>query len=183
VNKAIGDVSGHLQNARAYAMATHTYVRVAVAKVNANPGSVNPASVFLSIVSTDGTLDDGAATDMADTSKWATLGKALVLDNLLLYDMDITSPDTSGDAKPRSSDIPAFSRMVGGRSVSFTGFIQFNPSGEARVMLAEPARYIKIAIDQPDPKDPSLARGRNPFILRLSGINGAVVALRKGEGI
>jgi len=189
VNKAIGDLSGHLQNARAYAMATHTYVRVAIAPngVTTTSGSLNPASMFLSLVSTDGTLDAVSANDMANSTnspKWATLGKALVLDNLLLYDtINGSSPNTSADTKPSDSDIPDFARNVGGRSVNFTGCIQFDPAGEARVEVSNPTRYIKIAIDKPSPSDASTGLGQNPFILRLSGINGAVMVLRKGEGI
>jgi len=180
VNKAIGDVSGCLQSARAYAMATHTYVRVAVGKEAANAGSLNLASVFIAILSADGTLGAGTAADMSDSSKWPMLGKPLVLDNLLVDNNIVgTSTDTSKDVLPSSSDIPTFSRTVAGRSVSFNGgFIQFSPSGEARVILAQPARYIKIAMDKS-----SGALGQNPFILRLSGINGAVMVLRKGEGI
>jgi len=174
VNKAIGDVFGVLQNARAYAMATHTYVRVAVGKVDSNPGTANPATVFLTILSKDGTLD------VADMATWPTLGKPLVLDNFLVDDTIVgTSPDTKDDVLPSKSDISAFSRAVGGRNVSFNaGFIQFSPNGEARVTLAQPARYIKIAMDKPGAQS-----GRNPFILRLSGINGAVTVLRKGAGI
>jgi len=178
VNKAIGDLSGILQSARACAMATHTYVRVAVGKVDSNPGTANPATVFLTMLSADGTLDAG--TDMANTSKWPALGKPLVLDNLLVDDAIAgTSPNTSGDVLPSSSKISTFIRAVGGQNVSFkAGFIQFSPNGEARVSLTEPARYIKIAMDKP-----GVQSGRNPFILRLSGINGTVKVLRKGEGI
>jgi len=71
------------------------------------------------------------------------------------------------------------SRSVPGRGeVSFTGVVQFGPGGEARVGFDEPSRHIKIAMDQPLPTGGAESMKKNPFILRLSGVNGAISVLR-----
>jgi hypothetical protein len=64
--------------------------------------------------------------------------------------------------------------MVSG--LTFTAFVQFDPSGEARVNTTELARNIKIGLDKPAPQG-----GKNPFILRLSGMNGTIVVIRKED--
>ena len=46
--------------------------------------------------------------------------------------------------------------------------------------FTEPARYIKIAIDRPLTNTVSMKR--DPFILRLSGVNGSIITLR-ADGI
>jgi len=198
VNKAIFDFSGTLQVARAYAMANHTYVRVAIAETNA---SNTVRLVILSLYSADGTLSAGSATpaasDMANPTMWPALGKALSLDNLSIYDViNGASPDTSNDIPPSQTlSSITFSRRVAADTPTFKGIIQYSPSGEAAVLqslsaASIPNRYIKIAMDQPAPGNASLpisGQGQKlpqqQFILRVSGVNGSVAILRKGEGI
>ncbi len=119
---------------------------------------------------------------MANDSYWSPILQPLIVRDLLIYDsLNGSSPNTATDSKPSSTDIAAFSRCVAALgTVSFNQVVQFSPSGEAGVLKSEAARYIKIAMDQPlQPTNTETARNKNPFILRLSGINGSVDVLRK----
>ena len=183
VNKAVADSSRVLELARVYAMANNTYVRVALARIDPQGGRVNPATVVISMCAANGKL--GSDGEMADPAKWPLINKPLILDNFVVDDeLNASLPDTSADVTPagknRSGEaIAAASRRVPGLSaeVTFSSFIQISPSGESRVAKDEPARNIKVAIDQ------SAGATKNPFILRLSGANGTVSILRKDDGI
>ena len=181
---AIGRLAGTYELARAYAMSSHTYVRVGLANLPpAQTGGGAPAVAVIIIAATDGSLANDTATGMADNTKWTTVDKSLILSNLWNYDtLNSTAPDTSTDLKPSGTDIVSFTRPVGSLGAqSFTAIVQYNPAGEARVLKAEAARYIKIGVDQPvQPSSPATAnRNQDPFMLRLSGINGSVTVLRK----
>jgi prepilin-type N-terminal cleavage/methylation domain-containing protein len=184
VNKALADLSSTLELARTHAMANRTYVRVLLAEVPAGGNSLFPQLVALPVYSANGT----ASGDMALTEEWPALGKPLVLDDLKIFDtLDGATPvNTSGDVTPMGANLQGAKmanvlRPIQGRgSLTFTGVIQFAPTGEARVSFEEPARYIKIAIDQPQANG-AAGRKKNPFILRLSGMNGSIRVLRAGE--
>lgn len=192
VNKAIFDVSGTLQAARAHAMAHHTYVRIAFAETTSVPGRL----VILSLSSSDGTLSAGstdapAASDMADSARWQTIAKPLTLENLGIF--NTINGASAGDAVPSDSPL-GFTRTVAGAALSFKWIIQFTPSGEASVLktvseVSAPDRYIKIAMDRPSPSSASSPMSavspaqQKQFVLRVSGVNGSVAILRKGEGL
>ncbi|MEM6821325.1 MAG: prepilin-type N-terminal cleavage/methylation domain-containing protein [Verrucomicrobiota bacterium] len=188
LNGSISDLKSTLENARAYAMANNTYVRVAIGEVQP-PASKYTATIVMPIYSTDGTLDHDTAIDMEDTLKWAFLGKPVILKSLLLYDFDTAasaSITTNEDAFPLDSNIS----KITGRKIPFIqdttprfdAFIQFNPAGEARVNTELPTRHIKLSFDQPDDQGHQRLN-QNPFILRLSGMNGTVSVLRKENQI
>ena len=179
VNQSIGDLSGALESARAYAMANHTYVRVGLAQVAADTIHAQPSVAVVMIFSADGELDAAASTDMADSTKWPLVRPPLLLQNLVFSDtLNGATPNTSSDSYPSQTDIGhlALAGMPALSGVSFTAFVQFEPSGEARVMTTQLARNIKIALDKPSPQ-----QGKNPFILRLSGVNGSILVLRKED--
>jgi prepilin-type N-terminal cleavage/methylation domain-containing protein len=185
VRRAIFDVSLSLEQARTYAMAHGTYVRVALSGIPADATRSIPGTVVLVLYSTTGSSTD----PMSDGTAWATLAKPLLIDNLELFSaaMNAVSPDTSSDATPDGASADGtpftpFSRAVPGASaqpLSFSAMIQFNPRGEASVTSDQPARYIKIALDSPASAQSTQPLNRNPFILRLSGANGAISVLRK----
>lgn len=185
VNKAVADLSSTLEMARAYAMANRTYVRILLGNAPAANGQVLPVLVAQPIFSANGSTSG----DMTDTSAWPALSRPLVLQNLRIFDsLQGSQPiDTRNDVTPFGSNVLGAVMSPLKRSISglgptdFTGVIQFSPIGEARVSFEEPARYIKIAIDQPAGSNASSAMGKNPFILRLSGINGSIRVLRDGE--
>ncbi len=182
VNKAIEELSGTCAVARLYAMTHHTYVRVGIAQVAAGGLRRVPSTIVIMLYSADGTLANDDATGMADNSKWRLINKALVLNNICVYDsLNASTPDTVDDAKPSATDIASFTRKVGDLGTcTFSAIIQFNAVGEARVSRSEPSRYIKLGMDQPrQASTPDIRRDENPFILRLSGINGTVNILRK----
>lgn len=177
VNESIGDLSGALDSARAYAMANHTYVRVALGQAAAGGSRSQPAVVVLMIYSADGALDAATPSAMANSAQWPLLRPPILLQNLVFSDaLNGMTPNTSSDAFPSQTDIGPLSiaGFPATSGVSFTAFIQFEPSGEARVITTQVARNIKIALDKPSPQ-----QGKNPFILRLSGINGSILVLRK----
>lgn len=180
VNKAITDLSGTLELSRMYAMSNHTYVRVALGQVSSSPSGLKPVLVVIPLFSASGTIDatvDTAAA-MEDPIKWPALTRPLMLDNLSIND-SIAPSTPNSDVIPSTSDIATINRKAGELgTVSFSSFIQFNPAGEAQVRRGEPTRYIKIGVERPAPQ-----KDNNPFILRVSGVNGSVIILRKGEGI
>ncbi|XHR26830.1 MAG: Tfp pilus assembly protein FimT/FimU [Chthoniobacteraceae bacterium] len=169
VNRAIGDLSGALDLARAYAMAQSTYVRVGFCNV---PTAADGAqTVVLTLYSRDGTLDASDAEGMASAA-WMPAAKPLLLRNLCVND----ALGAVNDSTPSATNIPAFVRSVPGvGSVSFTSCIQFDPSGEARVQLSGVSRFIKIGMKR------SLGSNSdaNPFVVRLAGVSGAITVLRK----
>lgn len=182
INKAIVESSQTLEYARVYAMSSHTYVRVGIGQSGVTGSSAMPSTVLVVIYSVDGTLDADTVSGMTDTSKWRRLVKPVILDNLMTssslnVDMELNSTEyTSPDKTDIPSPVPF--RVGGIGMVSCYSFIQFNPNGEARVVRGEPARFIDFAVDKPKPQN-----GRNPFVLRVSGLSGNISILRKGEGI
>ena len=183
VNQAASDLSGTFECARSYAMSQNTYVRVGLACVPVGSTASVPTLVVIVISSVDGSLTYGSASDMADNTRWKPLTRPLILGNVWTYkDLNATNaPDTRNDSLPSGTDIPAFSRPAGRMgAVTFNSIVQFSPSGEAQVLQAESARYIKIGLDQPrQPNAPENARNENPFVLRLAGMNGRIDILRK----
>lgn len=184
VNKSVADLSSTLELARTYAMANRTYVRVILSEVPAAGDRLLPSIIAQPIYAANGT----AAGDMTKSDEWPSLSRPLVLDNLKMYDtMDgaATAVNTSADVTPLGRNVQGafmapFTRALPGKGTqTFTGVIQFSPTGEARVSFDEPARFIKISLDQP--KDSTNGQKKNPFILRLSGINGSIKILRAGE--
>jgi prepilin-type N-terminal cleavage/methylation domain-containing protein len=184
VNKAMADLSSTLELSRTHAMANRTYVRVLLAEVPSGGSRLLPQLVVWPVYSANGT----ASGDMTEAVEWPALNKPLVLDDLKIFDtLDGVAPvNTSADVTPMGANLQGAKmadvlRQVPGRGVlNFTGVIQFSPTGEARVSFEEPARHIKIAIDQPQ-ADGAAGRKKNPFILRLSGMNGSIRVLRAGE--
>jgi len=184
VAKAASDLSETLELARSHAMSRRTYVRVGFASIPSRADATVPFTVVAVIASVDGTLTYDSAADMADDGRWRLVARPLILNNLCIYDgLNSSNPDTDGDLAPSATDIPAFTRQVGRLGAgTFDAIVQFNPAGEARVRKGESARYIKIAWDQPkNPLSPQAAVNRNPFLLRVSGINGTVNVLRKED--
>ncbi|PAW78164.1 MAG: hypothetical protein B9S32_08190 [Verrucomicrobia bacterium Tous-C9LFEB] len=182
VNKAITETSRTLEYARIYAMSTHTYVRVGIGQTAISGGNLTPATVLIAIYSVDGTLDADTTTSMTDSTKWRPLMKPVIMDNLTVSNsLSVTKTlDSSDYTSPDQTDIPhPVTFKAGDRgSVSCNAFIQFNPNGEARVVRGEPARFIDLGVDKPGSQS-----GTNPFLIRMSGLNGNISILRKGEGI
>lgn len=182
VNKSVADLSRTLTLARVYAMANRTHVRVLFTQIPANDKRLVPATAAYLVYSADGT--EGG--DITKAQEWPALDKPLILDDLLMYNqLQGAAPNnTANDVTPMGDNaqgalaVPLSRELPGQGQVQFTGQIQFTPSGEAKVSLDEPARYIKIALDRPQPGSSSSGARRNPVILRLSGTNGTIKALR-----
>jgi prepilin-type N-terminal cleavage/methylation domain-containing protein len=182
VNRAISDLSGTLEMARAHAMANRTYVRVLLASLPASGARVTASTLALVVSPSDGTTRNS---DMSDPSAWPTLSRPLVLENLGLSGslQGAGSFSTAADATPAGSNVtgslmPAFQRGVSSfGQVTFDQVIQFGPSGEARVGFDQPARHISVGLAQNDASGQP-TREDNAFILRLSGVNGSIAILR-----
>lgn len=170
-NKAVSDLAGTLELARSFAMANNTYVRVGFHVASTSARSL-PTTAVVSVYSADGSN----ATAMS-TATWPLLSKPLFLDNFVPNSaLNGTAPNTSLDEDPFSSSSSFGSldlTLPDLGPVSFTSFVEFTPAGEARLSAGQSKRYIKIGINR--------ARGNpsDPFILRVSGINGDIVTLRK----
>ncbi|HEY8966003.1 MAG TPA: hypothetical protein VIM58_06145 [Candidatus Methylacidiphilales bacterium] len=181
-------LSAALRLARSYAVANNAYVRVGFAQTDGGADRT-PTTVVVFLYQAQGDIASASTADMADSSKWPALVKPLVLENVLIYpSLEGSAPDTSRDLLPTQSNVAGFSRRVslGGRApqaITFFACIQFQPNGEARVDTGETARYIKIPLDRPRSFSDASPRGRDPAIVRLSGVNGSISVLRKGEGI
>lgn len=183
VDKAIVEFSGVYETARIYAMTHRTYTRVGIAQAAPDQTVSLPSLIVATIYSVDGSLTQDDDASMADNSRWKLAAKPCVLSNLWIYDsIESSEPSTSGDSLPSASDIGGFTRQAGNKGMrTFSSIVQFNPLGEARILKSEPARFIKIAVDQPlSASAPATSpRNRNPFILRLSGLNGNLNVIRK----
>jgi prepilin-type N-terminal cleavage/methylation domain-containing protein len=186
VDRAISDLSESIDFARTYALANHTYVRAVFAQVPATSARPAPTTLVILISPVSGELDAANDTlNMADPSKWPTVAHPIMLSNLLMNGaLNATEPDTTQDAIPNQSDMvsttASFTRKVGTISPdpTFSSCVQVSPAGEIQVLQGTPVRFIKMAFDKPTPQN-----GVNPFIVRVSGINGSVNILRKENGI
>lgn len=174
VNKAIADLSGTVEAARAHAMANRTYVRLAIAQ------DPSEGTIVLALCSADGSLDAAGPQDMANPVLWRQLNRAVILKNFVISDDAIRARVQAEERVPSESDIEAFSRPVAGMKTAprFDQFIQFSPNGEARVESSAVARFIKIGVDQAGGQSQ-----RTPFELVLSGSNGTVTVLRADDNI
>jgi prepilin-type N-terminal cleavage/methylation domain-containing protein len=194
INKAINDCNQTLAGARAYALAHHTYVRVLFSQVPTSATQLTQEVVALVISPSTGGLSgtdtNGVTVDnpvgMGTPSTWPAISRPLILNNLVINNaLNATppkGPDTSGDSYPTQATATIVTagapvtRTIGGNAVQFTSCIQFNPSGQAEIIELTPTRYIKVGFNKPnDTKD--------PFLLRISGINGSIDILRKDNGV
>ncbi len=182
VDRGVSDLSESVDVARTYALANHTYVRMVFAPVPATSNRLFPATLVLLISPANGELDPA---NMANPSKWPAIAHPVLLNYLLMNSaLNTASPDTTQDSTPIQSDMVSssvpFSRSVGSMSPtpSFSACVQMTPAGEIQVLQGTPVRFIKMAFDQPAPQN-----GINPFIVRVSGISGAVGIFRKENGI
>lgn len=175
--KAAADISSLLTLARSFAIAHNTYVRVGIAEVK-TPGEEKV--IVMPIFSADGSLEKDTSTDMGSPLLWPSIGRPLVVRGIEMADGSVEGalPDTSEDDSIISAegDIPSFRRVVSGVNLEFTRSLQFNPTGDVRIIRSIPSRYVKIPLDRADGQ-----AGRNPFLLRVS--SGSVRILRVGEGI
>jgi prepilin-type N-terminal cleavage/methylation domain-containing protein len=195
VNRASSDLATTFEMARTYAMAHRTYVRVAFAQMPVSATRALPETVVLSIYSVDGTLDRSAATDMQKVATWPALDAPLVINGLVVLPALVeSSPDTPPDDDPSNPPTPsaaspaiaAFTRQTGAitPTPNYVYCVQFNPNGEAGITTITPSRHIRLGLDQPvSTANPTVARDKNPFIIRLSGINGSITVLRKNQGV
>lgn len=172
VNRAVSNLVGTLELARAHAMANNTYVRVALGSLDSN-NDKNPTLGVFVFYSTDGSKTES----LSQQGSWRLVGKPLLLENFAVDDALCPGGGTVQTQFPSDSDISPVAYKYGQLNLTLDAFIQFAPSGQASVMANEPARSIEIGVDQLP------AAGTNPFVIRLSGVTGSVAALRKGEGI
>jgi len=170
--RAADDLALTLELARAYAMSHNTVVRVAFGKASA--GRSTPATVVVVLASVD-----GSPAAMSTPGQWVRISRPLVLDNFIFDDGLAAGTLPEGVMMPSQTDIGAIGyRLPDVGTIQFDAFLQFSAAGEAAVLAGEPARSIQIGMDRPTPE-----RGRDPFVLRLSGMNGSLITLRKEDNI
>ena len=156
-------------------MSHNTYVRVAIAGVPSTSGGALPATVLVAFASSDGSRDSA----MSSGANWRRIIRPLVLENLLVDDTLAPAKVTAGTMFPSQTDIAPLACVVPSLgNVMFDSFVQFDPAGSAAVLCSEPSRFIQIGLDRAGAE-----RGRDPLVLRMSGVNGAVTTLRKEDDI
>ncbi len=178
VTKAAYDISGTLEQARAYAMANNTYVFVGLAERDglnaANPGS---GQVLLAAMgSRDGTRKFDAANLVA-------LSKLRRIENMHLED---SLPNSGAMARPAVQDFNrvgnAAFQAAGTFTVSgqeFNKIIQFDPRGTARIQSATVSipQWMEIAL-VPARGNAVAANQANCAALVLDGVTGSAKIYR-----
>lgn len=171
INSAAATVSRVFEEARVYALANRTYVRIGLG------GTKSGGTIIVSIYSTDGTPADAASL----AAKWPLLSQPLVLENFALNNnLNTSSPDTSEDELPMSSSIVPFTRNfpnLAEQAITFGCVIQFTPHGEVQLISGVPTRYIKMGFSQVK------AGTGQRFIIRLLGGSGLISILYPEQGI
>ncbi len=186
VDRGVSDLSESVDVARTYALANHTYVRMVFAPVPATSNRLFPATLVLLIsarewrarsgqrsgqhgqpVEVAGHRPPGAAEQSADEQH--------AQHRFARY-----HPGLDADSIRHGFQQRAFLAQRR-KHVAHPLFFRLradDPAGEIQVLQGTPVRFIKMAFDQPAPQN-----GINPFIVRVSGISGAVGIFRKENGI
>ena len=176
IDGAVSSTSLIYAQARSYAMANDTYVRVALCQVNAGGSLSTPATVVLVMYTPTGDNTLGM-------SNWSQAAKPMILKNICFYNNHFygtssngttTTVITNNDATLSNSSMGTFTYPVANLgNLTFGNIVEFNSAGEASVVEGTPTRFISIGWDQPlNPSTPGTPRNQNPFILRLAGVNG-----------
>jgi hypothetical protein len=165
-------VSGMLEQARAYAMSRNTYVWTGLKNVNPG-GPIAIASVY----SKDGTPNTNA-------SNLVQIGKILSIDNACLT----TIAATNGGLNRQTADTnlasgaswTSFSLAKGGASYTFSNTIGFSSQGVAVTQGFDSIpQIIEIAlIPSRNTNAPPATTPPNVVVLQVSGITGAVKTFR-----
>ena len=192
--KAIYDLSGLLEKARAYAVTQNTYVWVGAAEVDA---SLSPDAVpqrtgtgriaFSAVASKDGTkIYDETQEIESDWNakvegRLTQIEKLMRLENMLLSDaLDLARPTVAAASRLANTScesVLAFTYPLSSGSAQYTfqkKVIQFDPQGRAQIVRSNGAstgQWIEIALQ-------ARTNSANVAAVHLHGLTGAVRIFR-----
>jgi prepilin-type N-terminal cleavage/methylation domain-containing protein len=185
-DKALGDISGLFEQARAYAVAQDTYVWVVLYE---NAPANGPLEVYArAFASSDGTDPFGWTGTMAFPTPGSYNGTALTAITRFYYFKGVHLQTASMPNAPSSPNLPATSPVFqctgqnDSGSVALSGssstywIIQFTPTGSARVS-ANPIDSIWLGLQ------PSLSQSvldtHNIASMKVNGLNGMTTVYRQ----
>jgi len=162
MNRAVAGLALTFEQARAYAMAHATYVRVGV-RQDAAAGRVDCAAVAGS---------GGATNDFSDPSGYRPISRLQRFDHVrfgtggALPGMAADAPDmgTSGGLD--------FQMAAAGGNQTYTSVVQFSPSGEATLGSATQPRWVQVGVV------PAVGATGDYAVLQISGLTGQVRIFR-----
>jgi len=165
MNRAVTGLSLAIEQARAYAMANNTYVRVGLFS------STDESRVTLATITASG----GAMADFQTSTRYQPMNRPQQFENVALLEENIPAlAEMPSDATDLStSQLGSFQAVAGGTNTSFDHVIQFGPSGEAVIGTPSQPRWLQLAIAS----TPESQSG-NCAVLQVSGLTGQVRIFR-----
>jgi prepilin-type N-terminal cleavage/methylation domain-containing protein len=163
---------GLLEDARQFAQAHRTYVRVGFADVIGTAGT--PNVVMQCIHSSTGDLRNDTATGLADQSLWRSTTRPIVLAGVK-FDSALKDRLPSAGSQVSAlglGNFGSFVRRSGDQNVTYQHIVQFDPQGQISIESGALVRFAFIGLS--NPRQPS-----NPVGIVLSGISGRVQLLRQ----
>ena len=164
MNDAVTRVSLMLDQARDYAMAHNSYVWVGFKEAD-DDGGVQVSAVA-------GTT--GMSTDIGSAGTLRQISKVELFDRIKYRNGsgDLSGMETANNVS--ESKIGTFNQSKQGKTIQFNHIVQFSPSGEARVGVDQPKRWIEVGF-QPSVGD---ATNGDVAALQISATSGQVRIFR-----
>jgi len=163
-------MQGIVEQARQYAQAHRTYVRLGLAQTTAADGS--PQVIIQCLSSLTGDLRNDTSPGLNDESQWRSIGRPVILPGLALDDSLLSRLPGTPTANAPDSGFSPFTRRADGQSVTYAKSLQFDPQGQASLRPGSLDRRIAIGLKNPTQPD-------NPLVVVLSGLTGSVEAFRQ----
>ncbi len=203
ISKAAADVSGALEEARAYAMANNTYVWAGFfeedgSQPSTRPGTAGVGRIVVALVASKDGSPVYSPTSLApiDPTKLLQISPLLKINNMHLATFtDGTGEGNNFDTRPAigsnearigamspstSSLTPFPSPLSGTAQYSFSKAIQFSPRGEARIDNDAYSIEPNIEIGLQNTHGATLdTANQNPVALQIPGVGGNVTVYRK----
>lgn len=178
VTQGAADLSGTLEQARAYAMANNTFTYVGVTQTEQNNAYQVKFAVW---ASKDGTRNTA-------TDNLQQIGRVKTMENAKLTRIDPYDnnprPTTSVEAAEAFASALTLSSGGSGNAVTFDKVIRFGPSGLAQAddltnatAADNPMSYYEIGLKQTRGKNDNLPKA-NSAVVQVSGLTGAVQTYR-----
>lgn len=178
VSRAAYDVSSHLEQARAYAMARGTFVWVGLANMR-NPDTGSLAVTAFAFASRDGSSDQSA-------QNLVPLSKPVEVPNVALADVSqqAFASRRSGNNVLQVTDLPVanetFPFPTQFSTISGLRVVQIRPSGEAEVQGAQKDwsafRWLEIGLRQA--RGETISEGPDGAAVQMAGLTGQVQVFR-----
>jgi prepilin-type N-terminal cleavage/methylation domain-containing protein len=178
VNQAAADLSGLLEQARAYAMANNTFTYVGLYQANQDNAYQVKVAVF---AAKDGTRDTSDA-------NLQQISRVKTLENAKLTTIDPYTNNARPDTNVETSDSfnSGLSLSTGGSSnkITYDKVLRFGPNGltqadnlNSTTTADNPKGYYELGLKQTRGQNDSLPNA-NSAVIQVSGLTGAVQTYR-----